>query len=198
MPLPFPPPLSHLFRFRSPVSALGLALVACALVAMAGSAVSAEAIHDVTATVRFSPNGGCSDAIVAAIAEAKTQIRVQAYSFTSAPIGKALVAAKQRGVDVAVIVDKSQNNERYTAADFVSHAGIPVVVDITPAIAHSKVIIIDSVTVVTGSYNFSSAAETKNVENLLVLNSIPLAAAYLGNWRDRQAVSVPFVPRDQK
>ena len=39
---------------------------------------------------------------------------MQAYSFTSAPIAKALVEAHKRGVDVRVILDKSQRTEKYS------------------------------------------------------------------------------------
>ena len=46
--------------------------------------------------------------------------------FTSAPIAKALVDAHKRGVDIKVILDKSQRTEKYSSADFVQHAGIPI------------------------------------------------------------------------
>jgi phosphatidylserine/phosphatidylglycerophosphate/cardiolipin synthase-like enzyme len=56
--------------------------------------------------VRFTPSGHCTDAIVQALSEAKRTILVQAYSFTSAPIAKALLDAHKRGVQVQVILDK--------------------------------------------------------------------------------------------
>ena len=43
--------------------------------------------------VFFSPKGGCTEAVVKELAVAKSTILVQAYSFTSAPIAKALVDA---------------------------------------------------------------------------------------------------------
>ena len=58
------------------------------------------------------------------------------YSFTSAPIAKALVDAKKRGVDTEVILDKSQRTEKYSSADFVAHEGIPTFIDAAHAIAH--------------------------------------------------------------
>jgi len=65
--------------------------------------------------VAFSPHGGCTALIVKVINSAQHSIRVLAYSFTSAPIAKALVEAHKRGVDVRVVVDKSQKSARYTA-----------------------------------------------------------------------------------
>jgi phosphatidylserine/phosphatidylglycerophosphate/cardiolipin synthase-like enzyme len=65
-------------------------------------------------TPYFSPNGGCTQAVVDALGTAKSFILVQAYFFTSAPIAKALVDAHKRHVDVQVILDKSQSTESVT------------------------------------------------------------------------------------
>ncbi len=72
--------------------------------------------------VCFSPNGGCTESIVKEINAAKSEILVQAYSFTSAPIAKALTDAFKRGVKVEAILDKSQRKEKYTAAPFLANA----------------------------------------------------------------------------
>jgi phosphatidylserine/phosphatidylglycerophosphate/cardiolipin synthase-like enzyme len=132
--------------------------------------------------VRFSPKGGCTEAVVEEIDAARTSILVQAYSFTSAPIAKALVDAHKRGVDVQVILDKSQRTEKYSSADFVQHADIPTFIDAQHAIAHNKIMIIDGRTVVTGSFNFTNAAEEHNAENLLVIRSPEMAEKYAANW----------------
>jgi phosphatidylserine/phosphatidylglycerophosphate/cardiolipin synthase-like enzyme len=61
--------------------------------------------------VYFCPKGGCTEAIIKELDKAKTSILVQAYSFTSAPIAKALLNAHKREVKVEVILDKSQERE---------------------------------------------------------------------------------------
>jgi phosphatidylserine/phosphatidylglycerophosphate/cardiolipin synthase-like enzyme len=76
---------------------------------------------------------------VKAIGEAKTSILVQAYSFTSAPIAKALLDAHRRGVQVQVILDKSQRSEKYSSADFLANQGVPTKIDSIHAISHNKV-----------------------------------------------------------
>ena len=133
--------------------------------------------------VYFSPNGGCTEAVVKEITAAKTTILVQAYSFTSVPIAKALVDANKRGVQIQVILDKSQRSEKYSSADFILHAGIPIFIDAKHAIAHNKIMVIDGATVITGSFNFTKAAETGNAENLLVIRSPELAVKYAANWQ---------------
>ncbi len=138
----------------------------------------------------FSPNGGCTDAVVSALHDAKKTVLVQAYSFTSAPIAQALVDAKKRGVDVQVILDKSQRTEKYTGATFLANEGVPVFIDAGHKIAHNKVMVIDGQTVITGSFNFTKAAESGNAENvLLVLHAPELARRYADNWKEHLAHS---------
>src|SRR4051812_24427857 len=79
--------------------------------------------------VFFSPSGGATSACVSAIDAAKKSIFVQAYSFTSTPIARALVAAKKRGITIEAILDKSQRTEKYSEADFLAHAGVPTFID---------------------------------------------------------------------
>ena len=133
--------------------------------------------------VYFSPKGGCTEAVVKELTAAQTTILVQAYSFTSVPIAKALVDAHKRGVKIEVILDKSQRTEKYSSADFVQHAGIPIQIDDKHAIAHNKVMVIDGQTVITGSFNFTKAAEENNAENLLVIRDKEIADKYAANWK---------------
>jgi len=126
---------------------------------------------------------------------AKTQILVQAYSFTSAPIAKALVDAHKRGVQVLAVLDKSNETEKYSAATFLVHAGIQTLIDDQHAIAHNKVMVIDSATILTGSFNFTKAAEEKNAENLLVITDAPeLVKAYEANIRAHAGHAHPYQP----
>jgi phosphatidylserine/phosphatidylglycerophosphate/cardiolipin synthase-like enzyme len=139
-------------------------------------------LSNTPALIYFSPRGGCTEAIVVEIETAKSEVLVQAYSFTSAPIAQALMSIFKKGVKVQVILDESQKTEQYTAATFLSNAGIPVHIDAKHAIAHNKVIIIDRDTLITGSFNFTKAAEEKNAENVLILRNRDLTQQYVENW----------------
>jgi phosphatidylserine/phosphatidylglycerophosphate/cardiolipin synthase-like enzyme len=143
--------------------------------------------------VYFSPNGGCTDAILSQINQAKTEILIQAYSFTSKPIARALIQAKKRGVKIIAVLDKSNRTRKYSAATFLKNMEIPVFIDDKHAIAHNKIMIIDNRVVITGSFNFSMAAETKNAENLLILDDLPdLTRAYRDNFQHHLSHSVPY------
>jgi phosphatidylserine/phosphatidylglycerophosphate/cardiolipin synthase-like enzyme len=142
--------------------------------------------------VYFSPQGGCTKAVVSAIHQAKTDIHVAAYSFTSAPIAGALRDAFRRGLRVEVVLDKSQETERYSSATFLANAGVPTYIDPVHAIMHDKFMIIDGHVVLTGSFNFTKAAEEKNAENLMVIEDSGLAGKYMENWRQHRGHAHPY------
>jgi len=142
--------------------------------------------------VYFSPHGGATDAIIRELNKAKNTILVQAFSFTSAPIAKALLNAHKRNVKVEVILDKSQVTQKYSPATFFYNAGIPVKIDAQHAIAHNKVMIIDGETVITGSFNFTKAAEENNAENLLIIHDKKLAEQYIRNWQEHEKHSEEY------
>jgi phosphatidylserine/phosphatidylglycerophosphate/cardiolipin synthase-like enzyme len=137
---------------------------------------------NIRASVYFSPNGGCTDAIVNEINDAKQFVMVGAYRLTSIPIAQALVAAKERGVAVSIILDKAQQSTKYSDATYFHNHQIDVLIDHQHQIMHNKVIIIDGKTVITGSMNFSASGETRNAENVLILTSNKLVDEYVANF----------------
>ena len=110
------------------------------------------------------------------------------------PFAQADVPAA-RGVAVQAILDRSQKTEKYSEADFLAHAGIPTFIDSAHAIAHNKIMIIDGETVITGSFNFTTAAEEKNAENLLLLRDSKLATRYLVNWNEHRRHAKAYAGR---
>jgi phosphatidylserine/phosphatidylglycerophosphate/cardiolipin synthase-like enzyme len=147
--------------------------------------------------VYFSPHGGCTEAVVKELGKARSSVLVQAYSFTSRDIAKAIVDAHKRGVKVEVILDKSVLKDGYTEADFILHAGIPVKVDSLHAIAHNKIIVVDGGVVITGSFNFTKQAENSNAENLLVIRDKTLAEKYTKNWHNHKGHSKVYEGKTQ-
>jgi len=131
----------------------------------------------------FSPRGGVTQAVVKEIENAQREVLIQAYSFTSKPIAKAIIEAKKRGVSVIAVIDKGRKKEKYTEATFLKNAGCMVLIDSSHAIAHNKIIIIDRSILITGSFNFTKAAEVSNAENLLIFkNNQPLVDRYFANF----------------
>jgi phosphatidylserine/phosphatidylglycerophosphate/cardiolipin synthase-like enzyme len=132
--------------------------------------------------VYFTPPAGAAQAIVKAIDASNKEVLVQAYGFTHNAIAQAIVRAHQRGVKVSVLLDqKSDHTNRYVV-DLFNNAQVTMRQDGKHAIAHNKVMVIDESIVITGSFNFTNSAETRNAENFLILKSSPLAARYKEEW----------------
>ncbi|MCX8189347.1 MAG: phospholipase D family protein [Nitrososphaeria archaeon] len=127
--------------------------------------------------IYFSPKGGCAEQIIYWINRANTSIHVLIYSFTLQNIADALIDAKNRGVDVKVVFEKSQISQ-YSQYFTLANAGISVRNDTNPDYMHNKVAIIDGIIVLTGSYNWSSSAENSNNENLIIIKSVDVAREY--------------------
>lgn len=150
----------------------------------------------------------CAAAVVAEIDGAAASILVQAYSFTHDGIAAALVRAKGRGLDVRVVLDKSNvcagadgpDDEEAQAcrskgsriAETLAKGGVGVRIDRRHAIAHSKVMILASRRVLTGSLNWTIAGATKNAENLVVLDGADVAALYAAEWAEHWGHSNPY------
>ena len=146
--------------------------------------------------VYFSPHGGCTDGIIKELNHAKSTVLVQAYIFTSAPIAKSLLNAHKRKIKVEIILDKINIAKKsYSSAAFFFNQGIPVKIDSAHTIARNKIMIIDGETVITGSFNFTKAAEENNAENLLIIHDKKLADLYTKNWQEHERHSEEYVER---
>ena len=140
--------------------------------------------------VCFTPGERCDLRLIETIGSAKSMIEVQAYQLTSKPIQNALVRAYQRGIKVEVILDKSQLHGRgYPPAIYFHNMHVPTWIDTKPAIAHNKVMIIDEKEVITGSYNYSRAAQYRNAENMVIIISPHIASQYQRNFDYRLSQS---------
>jgi phosphatidylserine/phosphatidylglycerophosphate/cardiolipin synthase-like enzyme len=144
----------------------------------------------------FTPGDDGEGLIEQAINAAIRQIHVQAYLFTDRNIARALEDARRRGLDVIVLLDKRQRRDPDSVAPELAQAGVEVMFDDQPRIAHNKTFVIDpdgpDPVVETGSYNFTYSAERRNAENALLVRDDPaFAAAYERYFQERLAAAHP-------
>lgn len=160
----------------------------------------ASAVSNATGTVEvaFAPWDDAEGVVLRVIREARKEIFVQAFLFTSRNVSRALVEAWRRGLRVEVLADRDMNSRGDTTQiPALAAAGIPVALEVRYSAAHNKIIIADpndaACAVVTGSYNFTYSARAKNAENVLVLRgNPPLARAYYNNWLRHRAEAMPY------
>jgi phosphatidylserine/phosphatidylglycerophosphate/cardiolipin synthase-like enzyme len=171
--------------------ALSLALAAISPAFPAASVASGAAI-----ATCFSPEQDCLAFAADAIDRAEQQILVNASSLTTGSgLAEALMAAKQRGVDVKLIADKSTPCERESGIEPLARAGVPIWVDRSVRIAHAKAMVIDRKVVLTGSINWTASA-ARNSDDINLISSEAVAAAYTVHWQNRLVASVPFARRE--
>ena len=127
----------------------------------------------------FSPDDGVQSQIVNLINNAQESVYFMAFAFTADPISLALLNADARGLDVSGVIERGQSNNMGSDYQALVNAGLNVILDSNPKNMHHKVIIIDEQIIITGSYNFSRAAEERNDENVLILYNSEIAEIYL-------------------
>lgn len=128
--------------------------------------------------VCFSRPERCDTIIIEILDEAKGYVYVAVYSFTSDPLADILIKLKNRGVDVKVILEEQQANVRGSEYRRLKNAGVDIRIDGNPDLMHHKFAVIDDEIVITGSYNWSAAAEDRNDENLVVIKDEEIAKLY--------------------
>lgn len=130
----------------------------------------------------FSPNGGAQKAISARLKSAKKSIRVTAFTFTDTEMAKILKAKTKDGVDVHGVFETRNNAGLGAEYADLKRARVDILEDGNCYILHSKLMIIDDRTVITGSYNFTDAANQTNDENLLIIDDPALAKSYVDEF----------------
>ena len=172
-------------RCLSAFSLLALVFLSHAQTPLAESPATAEALSRAEVLgLYFTPPADIAAAVVDVINQSRSEVLVQAYGFTHNGIAQSLVKAQARGVRIRVLLDqKSEFTNRYVVDLFKINA-IQMRFDGNHAIAHNKVMIVDDNIVITGSFNFTNSAQTRNAENLLVLRSADLAHNYKTNWQE--------------
>jgi phosphatidylserine/phosphatidylglycerophosphate/cardiolipin synthase-like enzyme len=181
-------------RWKSSLSVL----LACAAIGLAQAQETITPNASTRIRAAFTPQDNAQAMIVQAIGDARRQVLVQAFSFTNRAITQALLEAARRGVEVVVIADREQfeKGAAHRLADLKT-GGVKVWLDGEHGAAHNKVMIIDAdgtrPTVITGSFNFTQAAQKHNAENVLLIDgNAALAKAYFDNWMRHRAHATPL------
>lgn len=120
--------------------------------------------------VYFSLSDNPQKAIIKNINQAETYINIAMYTFTDQEIALSLANAQKRGVKVRVYLDRSQIESTYSVSRLLVQKGIKVRISSNNYIMHHKFAIIDNRLLLTGSYNWTFAANNKNEENLMIID----------------------------
>ena len=153
-------------------------------------------------TVFFSPRDNCALEILKRIDSAKSSIDIAMYYFTSRPLAQALIDVKKRNVKVRVFLDGNQRTEKFSKANYLTNNGISVKINSNAAgLMHNKFCVIDNKIVITGSYNWTAAADLQNDENLIIIESTDTAEKYAQQfeklWNNRAPDKMRYKDKDR-
>ena len=135
------------------------------------SFTTTEFRQDVISETCFSRTSRCDTILASLIDRAVERVHVAVYSFTSDLLAEALMRARDRGVEVLVVVEEDQASVQGAEYLRLLNAGVNIRLDSNPYLMHHKFMVVDRDVVVTGSYNWSVSAEDRNDENFVVIIS---------------------------
>lgn len=128
--------------------------------------------------IYFSPtDNAINNNIIPIIDNAQKYIYIPAFVITHENLAQSLIRAKNKGVDVKVILDAT-NTKYPSKISVLREAKIPVKTENYAGKLHSKTIITDDKYIITGSMNFSKSGEKYNDENILIIQDTELAKFY--------------------
>lgn len=122
-------------------------------------------------------HGGLDEIVAADLENASLQVDVAAFDLDAEPIVNALIALEEKGVTVRIVTDS--DNADLASINRLRRNGISVVEDERSALMHNKFMVIDGRYTWLGSMNFTSNGAYCNNNNLVRIDSAPLAANYL-------------------
>ncbi len=132
----------------------------------------------------FAPDDAPAFSLLPLLQNAQRSIYFMAYSFTSDSLGAAIRTRAAEGVTVAGVMDTEQIKSNIgTEYDLFKQAGLDIRPDGNAGLMHHKILIIDEEIVVTGSYNFTNSAETRNDENLVIIYDPQVAEYFLQEFQ---------------
>jgi len=169
------------------------------ILALAALLALAPFVHGRSADVAkveaaFTPGDDISDLIAQRIARSRESVRMQAYLFTDRHIAGALYAAMRRGVKVEIVADAAQQQAGgLPLLEPLHRAGARVYLNTSHAASHNKIVIVDGTTVITGSYNFTQAAQSRNAENVVVISgNRAITGRFVDNFEYHRSQSSPW------
>jgi len=147
--------------------------------------ISIEPYIDRELEIYFSKDSDIESRIIELIRASKVEIDIMMFAFTNRDIANELLRAKERGVEVKIVIDRTQN--RYQRANsiynYLKLKGIDIELDRNRFKLHNKVMIIDSNITIIGSYNYTKKANSINDENILIIKDRELTEKYIGEFK---------------
>lgn len=133
-------------------------------------------------------------AIEQAMETAVDELFICVFTISDDRLSDAILSAHRSGLSVRVISDNDKMHDRGSDVERLYQAGVDVRIDRSPEHMHHKFMVIDGRTVMTGSYNWTRSAETRNEENLVAIDDHIMASHFTTEFTRIWNNSVPLHP----
>lgn len=135
----------------------------------------------------FSPGSNTETRLARIIAAAKNTLDVVTFTFSSKPLADAVVAAKNRGVKVRMLMDQTMAKDS-AMAKYVFSSGVDFRVRggrVDKGALHNKFAILDGGLLETGSFNWTTNASLHSFENVIFTDEAVAIKDYQAeyDWR---------------
>jgi len=144
--------------------------------------------------VYFSPGPDCRIAIEQAMETALDELLICVFTISDDRLSDAIQRAHRNGLTVRVLSDNDKMDDRGNDIERLAASGVDVRIDRSPEHMHHKFMVVDGQTILTGSYNWTRSAETRNEENLVVLDDPFLAGRFAEEFERIWNISDPVMP----
>jgi phosphatidylserine/phosphatidylglycerophosphate/cardiolipin synthase-like enzyme len=134
--------------------------------------------------VYFCPADKCADAVKRKIRNANSSIVFASFIFTHPGLANELILKSSEGIYVRGVIEKSTTGSKYSKHDVLARNGIDVVLEDSKALMHHKFFVIDNEMVITGSFNPTKNADTRNDENIIVIRNKGIAERYIEEFNN--------------
>lgn len=143
-------------------------------------------------SVYFSPKENLfNETIIKKITESEDNINISIFFLTHKKVTEALIEAHNKGVDIRIIIDATGASNEYSKHQVLRFAGIEVKVENFGGKMHAKVASFDDKCLIIGSTNWTLAGETKNDENMVIVENVGRYAKTYNKWFDSLWESIP-------
>jgi phosphatidylserine/phosphatidylglycerophosphate/cardiolipin synthase-like enzyme len=126
----------------------------------------------------FSPYDKVDDAIHTQLEGASKSVHCSLYGITNVRLANDLIAAKKRGADVGVGLDKNQAAGKSDLHDKLQNAGILVEIKPVNVLEHNKFCVLDGTIVIMGSWNWSNNAQKQDNSDVIITDCPKVAQAF--------------------
>ncbi len=130
------------------------------------------------AEAHFSPGDQCRRAIGRLLRAAQKKVDICVFTITDNELVSEITGAHERGIRVRIVSDNDKSEDRGSDIERIARAGVEVCVDASEHHMHHKFAVVDSRSVLTGSYNWTRSAALHNRENILVLDHSKVVREY--------------------